>query len=99
MTKLLEEAQQRFLGAILPDPEESLAAVIDLVDQRQKLGAFLLPADFVDADGGYVVQVTVGKPQATANFTERKTLSHLVWNASAVSFQESRFAHLARNQA
>jgi hypothetical protein len=39
------------------------------------------------------------RPHATAAYTARKTLSHDVLNASAVSFQLSRFAQRARNQA
>jgi hypothetical protein len=29
--------------------------MVDLVNQRQELGTFLPPADFVDADCGYAV--------------------------------------------
>ena len=66
--KLLEEAQQGFLGTIPADKEQSFATVVDLVDQRQKLGAFLLPADLVDADGGYAVQDAVGQPPGNGHF-------------------------------
>src|SRR5665647_863196 len=38
-------------------------------------------------------------PHATAIFTERKTLSQLVLNAPATSFQLNRLAQVARNQA
>ena len=66
-TKLIEETHQGFLRAIFTNPEESLAAVVDLVNQRQKLGALLSPADFVDAECGYVVQVPVSQAPDNSN--------------------------------
>lgn len=39
------------------------------------------------------------RPHDTAILTERKTLSHEVWKTTAVSFQESRLAQRAKNQA
>ncbi len=39
------------------------------------------------------------EPHATAIFTERTTLSQLVWKTQATSLQLGLFVHRARNQA
>jgi hypothetical protein len=46
---------------IFTDKEESFVAVVDLVGKRQKPRAFQFSADFVDADCGYVVPVSVSR--------------------------------------
>jgi hypothetical protein len=53
--------------------------------------------DFIHADGVDTAERAVLQPKVDDVFDSVETLSQEVWNAAAVSFQESRRAQRARN--
>ena len=54
----LEEAGERLGVTVANDAEEALAAVVDLIDQGHVFVPFAV-GDFIDADGGDVLQIAV----------------------------------------
>ena len=91
-----EEALEAFDGAFLADPEQARHALVDLVDQRQVLVAFGV-LDFIHADGADRLQRAMLQTPADHILDGVAHPSQEVWNASAVSFQESLRAQRARN--
>ena len=92
-----QAAAQAVFGSLAADPQQALAAGVDLVDQRQVVMA-ASPLDLVDADGlRRPTNRDAPGPRPTACRTESRTCSQVVWNTLATSFQESRPAQPARN--
>jgi len=59
LPKLVEEPPHGLLRALLPDPEQSLGVIVDLIDERDVLVLPFAPSDFVHADRGYSVEIVV----------------------------------------
>jgi hypothetical protein len=100
-----EETLEGFDGAFPADPQQADDPLVDLVDQRQVFVAFGI-LDFIHTDGACPAStissridssVRCSRPQPTTYSMASHALSQEVWNASAVSFQESFRAQRVRN--